>query len=128
MDILFRDRAEAGRRLAEKLATYVNRDGVIVLALPRGGVPIGYEVAHALKFAAGCFHCAKAGHARRRRAGDGRDSSGGVRVLNEEVVQAIAQRGCGDQGQRVESRSGAVELGSAVTVFPTLSVCRCLNI
>ena len=48
MDIVFRDCAEAGRRLAEKLTTYVNRDGMIVLALSRGGVPVGYEVAHAL--------------------------------------------------------------------------------
>ena len=45
----FRDRAEAGRVLAEKLADYAGRDDVIVLALPRGGVPVAYEVARALR-------------------------------------------------------------------------------
>ncbi len=43
---LFRDRREAGRLLAAKLTTYVNRPDVIVLGLPRGGVPVAYEVAH----------------------------------------------------------------------------------
>jgi hypothetical protein len=45
---LFRDRREAGRLLAEKLAAYANRPDVLVLALPRGGVPVGYEVARAV--------------------------------------------------------------------------------
>jgi hypoxanthine phosphoribosyltransferase len=45
---LFRDRRDAGLRLAKKLAQYANRPDVIVLALPRGGVPVGYEVARAL--------------------------------------------------------------------------------
>ena len=44
----FRDRREAGRLLAAKLASYANRPDVIVLALPRGGVPVAYEVARAL--------------------------------------------------------------------------------
>jgi predicted phosphoribosyltransferase len=46
---LFRDRREAGRLLAAKLAAYANRPDVIVLALPRGGVPVAYEVARALR-------------------------------------------------------------------------------
>src|SRR5580692_7639305 len=45
---LFRNRREAGRLLAEKLAAYANRPDVLVLALPRGGVPVAYEVANAL--------------------------------------------------------------------------------
>ena len=46
--MLFRDRADAGRQLAAKLTVYAGRPGVLVLALPRGGVPVGYEVAQAL--------------------------------------------------------------------------------
>ena len=45
----FRDRHEAGRVLATRLLAYANRSDVLVLALPRGGVPVGFEVAHALK-------------------------------------------------------------------------------
>jgi hypothetical protein len=48
MDYPFRDRGEAGRVLAEELRAYAGRDDVIVLALPRGGVPVGFEVARAL--------------------------------------------------------------------------------
>ena len=44
----FHDRADAGRTLARQLDRYANRDDVVVLALPRGGVPVGYEVAKAL--------------------------------------------------------------------------------
>jgi putative phosphoribosyl transferase len=44
----FRDRTEAGRLLAQKLRKYANRDDVVVLALPRGGVPVAYEVANTL--------------------------------------------------------------------------------
>ncbi|TIX38116.1 MAG: phosphoribosyltransferase, partial [Mesorhizobium sp.] len=49
MAIIFSDRREAGRRLAGELVRFAGRDDVIVLALPRGGVPVGYEVAQALK-------------------------------------------------------------------------------
>ena len=48
MDYPLRDRKEAGRLLAQRLAEYANRDDAIVLALPRGGVPVGFEVARAL--------------------------------------------------------------------------------
>jgi putative phosphoribosyl transferase len=44
----FQDRAEAGRSLAKSLSSYANRDGVLVLALPRGGVPVAFEAARAL--------------------------------------------------------------------------------
>jgi len=54
----FRDRTEAGRLLAAKLSAYANRPDVLVLALPRGGVPVAYEVARALGAPWTCFSCA----------------------------------------------------------------------
>src|SRR5205809_7494156 len=57
----FRDRAEAGRLLAERLRQYAGRDDVVVLALPRGGVPVGYEVARALGGPLGIFLVRKVG-------------------------------------------------------------------
>ena len=53
----FRDRADAGRKLAEKLAMYGGRRDVLVLALPRGGVPVGFEVARALERRSMCSSC-----------------------------------------------------------------------
>jgi Phosphoribosyl transferase domain len=67
---LFRDRAEAGRLLAAKLTTYVNRPDVIVLGLPRGGVPVAYEVARALGAPLDVFIVRKLG-VWLRRTGDG---------------------------------------------------------
>ena len=68
----FRDRSEAGRLLAAKLAAYANRPDVLVLALPRGGVPVAYEVARALGAPLDVFRRAQAGRPRLRGAGDGR--------------------------------------------------------
>jgi hypothetical protein len=70
----FRDRSEAGRLLAAKLRNHADRSGVIVLALPRGGVPVAYEVAGAPR-AAGCFSRAQAGRPRLRRTRDGSGSN-----------------------------------------------------
>jgi hypoxanthine phosphoribosyltransferase len=58
---LFRDRRDAGRQLAKKLTAYANRPDVIVLALPRGGVPVAYEVARALQHRGGGIHRVAAG-------------------------------------------------------------------
>ena len=57
--MLFEDRFQAGRLLASKLREFANRNDVVVLALPRGGVPVGYEVAQALQRAAGCLRGTK---------------------------------------------------------------------
>jgi putative phosphoribosyl transferase len=67
---LFRDRREAGRLLAEKFAAYANRQDVLVLGLPRGGVPVAYEVARALGAPLGVFVVRKLGVP--RGTGDGR--------------------------------------------------------
>jgi putative phosphoribosyl transferase len=89
MNKAFRDRTEAGRRLAEKLTTYANRVGVIVLALPRGGVPVGYEVAHALGLPLDILIVRKLGMPGHEELAMGAIASGDVRVLNDEVVWRV---------------------------------------
>jgi predicted phosphoribosyltransferase len=87
--MLFRNRRDAGRQLAEKLLYYRGRDGVIVLALPRGGVPVGYEVAEALGVPLDIFLVRKMGVPGHEELAMGAIASGGVRVLNEPVVQML---------------------------------------
>jgi predicted phosphoribosyltransferase len=87
--MLFQDRADAGRRLAGKLAAYAGRPDVVVLALPRGGVPVGFEVAQALGAPLDVFLVRKLGVPGREELAMGAIASGGVRVLNEEVVRAL---------------------------------------
>src|SRR5512132_2236416 len=83
----FVDRRDAGRVLALHLAKYANRDDVIVLALPRGGVPVAYEVASALGAPLDLFLVRKLGTPGHRELAMGAIASGGVRVLNDEVVR-----------------------------------------
>jgi predicted phosphoribosyltransferase len=85
----FRDRGEAGRLLAEKLTAYANRPDVLVLALPRGGVPVAYEVARALNAPLDIFVVRKLGVPGYEEYAMGAIASGGVRVLNDEVVRAL---------------------------------------
>lgn len=87
--MLFRNRFDAGRQLAEKLAHYADRDDVLVLALPRGGVPVGYEVAEALAAPLDVFLVRKLGVPGQEELAMGAIASGGVRVLNEPVVRML---------------------------------------
>jgi predicted phosphoribosyltransferase len=87
--MLFRDRADAGRQLAARLEGYANRPDVLVLALPRGGVPIGYEVARALQAPLDVFLVRKLGVPGHEELAMGALATGGVRVLNEDVVRAL---------------------------------------
>jgi predicted phosphoribosyltransferase len=89
MEQTFRDRADAGRRLAEKLAAYANREDVIVLALPRGGVPVGDEVARRLRVPLDVFVVRKLGVPGYEELALGAIASGGVRVLNGDVVRVL---------------------------------------
>ncbi len=89
MDATFADRAEAGRFLAEKLKDYAGRNDVIVLGLPRGGVPVAYEVAKALQAPLDVFLVRKLGVPGFEELAAGAIASGGVRVLNEDVVRAL---------------------------------------
>ena len=85
----FANRAEAGRMLAQQLAKYANHPDVLVLALPRGGVPIGYEVARALNAPLDVFLVRKLGIPGYEELAMGAIASGGVRVLNDQLVRAI---------------------------------------
>lgn len=86
---LFKNRAEAGRVLAKRLAEYSNRPDVVVLALPRGGVPVAYEVAQALHAPLDVFVVRKLGVPGHEELAFGAIATGGVRVLNESVVDYL---------------------------------------
>jgi putative phosphoribosyl transferase len=85
----FRDRAEAGRLLAERLRRYSDRDDVVVLALPRGGVPVAYEVAEALGAPLQVFGVRKIGVPGHEELAMGAIASGGVLVLDETLVRRL---------------------------------------
>src|SRR3954449_4091070 len=87
--MLFADRREAGRYLAGKLMEYADRPDVLVLALPRGGVPVAFEVAKALHAPLDVFLVRKLGLPGREEYAMGAIASGGVRVLNEDVVRRL---------------------------------------
>ncbi len=83
----FRDRTEAGRALVRALSHYAGRDDVLVLALPRGGVPVGYEVAKKLGAPLDVFLVRKLGVPRHEELAMGAIASGGVLVLDEGVLR-----------------------------------------
>jgi putative phosphoribosyl transferase len=83
---VFRDRTEAGQRLAEKLIQFAGRPDVIVLALPRGGVPVAFEIAKALKAPMDVFVVRKLGLPGHEELAMGAIASGGVAVINDSVV------------------------------------------
>jgi len=85
----FRDRAEAGRMLAHLLAEYGNKKDVLVLALPRGGVPVAFEVAQALNAPLDVFVVRKLGVPDHEELAMGAIASGGVRVLNQKIVDRL---------------------------------------
>jgi putative phosphoribosyl transferase len=85
----FSNRAVAGQLLAEKLVKYADRDDVIVLGLPRGGVPVAYEVARRLRVPLDVFIVRKLGVPGFEELAAGAIASGGVRVLNEDVMRAL---------------------------------------
>lgn len=87
--MVFRNRQEAGRALAGRLREYADRPEVLVLALPRGGVPVAAEVARALQAPLDVFLVRKLGVPGQEELAMGAIASGGVRVLNREVVDAL---------------------------------------
>jgi putative phosphoribosyl transferase len=106
----FRDRREAGRLLASRLAAYANRPDVLVLALPRGGVPVAFEVARALGAPLDVFVVRKLGVPGHEELAMGAIATGGVRVLNDQVVRAlripeyVIEAGAGKERQELARR------------------------
>jgi predicted phosphoribosyltransferase len=82
----FQDRVEAGRMLAERLTPYAHHPHVLVLGLPRGGVPVAFEVAHALKAPLDVLIVRKLGVPGREELAMGAIAAGGERVLNQEII------------------------------------------
>jgi putative phosphoribosyl transferase len=115
----FADRADAGRRLAERLRDYAGRDDVVVLGLPRGGVPVAAEVARALAAPLDAFLVRKLGVPGREELAFGAIASGGARVLNRDVVatlgidertiEQVAAREQAELERRAEAYRGTAE-------------------
>jgi putative phosphoribosyl transferase len=89
MTLPFHDRNDAGRLLATKLSSYQDHPDVLVLALPRGGVPVGFEVASLLHAQLDVFLVRKLGVPGHEELAFGAIASGGIRVLNHDIVQSL---------------------------------------
>jgi predicted phosphoribosyltransferase len=87
--IPFRDRRDAGKKLARELSHYADRTNVVIFALPRGGVPVAYEVALALNAPLDIFIVRKLGLPGREELAIGAIASGGIRVLNHDIVRML---------------------------------------
>src|SRR5258705_4414386 len=85
--MLFQDRTDAGRRLAESLTKYANHPDVLILGLPRGGVPVAYEVARALNAPLDVWLVRKLGVPSHDELAMGAIASGGVVAMNDDVVR-----------------------------------------
>ena len=87
--MIFKNRVDAGRKLAARLTRYADRGDVLVLALPRGGVPVAYEVAKILKAPLDIFLVRKLGVPGHEELAVGAIASGGVRVINQDIVDYL---------------------------------------
>src|SRR3989442_14808866 len=87
--MIFRDRTDAGRKLATRLKHYADREDVLVLALPRGGVPVAYEVARELNAALDVFTVRKLGVPGHQELAMGAIATGGIRILHDGVIREL---------------------------------------
>jgi putative phosphoribosyl transferase len=114
---MFRDRRDAGEQLAEKLRHYAGRDDVVVLALPRGGVPVAFEVARDLSAPLDVFVVRKLGVPWHPELAMGAIASGGIRVLNPDVIGPLGisddaiEEVAEDEGRELERREAAYRDG-----------------
>src|ERR1700704_3466279 len=126
--MLFQDRFEAGRLLASKLSHLANRPDTVVLALPRGGVPVGFEVAKALNVPMDVFVVRKLGVPGYEELAMGAIASGGARVVNEEVVNQlqipddVIDAATFEQQQELERREAVYRAGRPLTDFKDKTV------
>jgi putative phosphoribosyl transferase len=116
----FRDRTEAGKLLAERLRHYAGQDDVVVLALPRGGVPVGYEVARALDAPLHVFVVRKLGVPGYEELAMGALASGGLIVLDENLVRRLGigreqlERAIANETRELERRQAAYGDGNGL--------------
>ncbi len=111
---IFHDRREAGRALASKLADFKDRDDVVVLALPRGGVPVAAEVANHIRAPLDVFVVRKLGSPGHEELAMGAIGSGGVRVINDDMVR---QLGIADKEIENETRKEQLELARQEKIY-----------
>ena len=108
--MLFRDRADAGRQLLSRLRRYEGRPDVLVLGLPRGGIPVAYEVARGLGAPLDVFVVRKLGVPGQEELAMGAIATGGVRVVNRDVVDALGippdvlDRAAAEEARELERR------------------------
>lgn len=113
----FSNRVEAGRSLAQTLKHYRNREDVIVLALPRGGVPVGFEVSRALAVPLDVIVVRKLGVPGHKEFAMGAIASGGIRILTDEVIllndidEAAIAEAVADEEQELKRRELAYRQG-----------------
>ena len=103
--MIFEDRRHAGRLLASRLKQYGSRKDVVVLGLPRGGIPVAFEVARALAAPLDVFVVRKLGVPNCEELAMGAIASGGVRILNEELIRRL--RVSAERVDEVSEREGA---------------------
>jgi len=86
---MFRDRVDAGQHLAKELVHYANREDVLILGIPRGGVPVAFEVAQALHAPLDIVLVRKLGTPGQEELAMGAIASGGIRILNQQLVAEL---------------------------------------
>jgi putative phosphoribosyl transferase len=108
--MLFRDRADAGRHLLSRLGAHQGRPDVLVLGLPRGGIPVAYEVARGLGVPLDVFVVRKLGVPGQEELAMGAIATGGVRIVNRDVVDAlhippdVVDRAAAEEARELERR------------------------
>lgn len=118
--MIFHDRRDAGRQLAHALTAHKNKPDTLVLALPRGGVPVGYEIAKALHLPLDLMLVRKLGTPGHEELAMGAIAEGGVQVLNQDIIRNLGissrsiERVVETEGEELRRRSHAYRIGTPV--------------